>query len=124
MTDDNQGNLYISVYSKGLYIYNVETGNVKILNMSTRGKKGYLCNDWVRSMALDHTGHLWIGTANGVSCLNTQTLSFKDFGWHNILKDKQINGICEGKDGDIMMGTEKDSISSTAKEQGGRLPSR
>lgn len=39
MTDDNQGNLYISVYSKGLYIYNVETGNVKILNMSTRGKK-------------------------------------------------------------------------------------
>ena len=75
--------------------------------MSTRGKKGYLCNDWVRSMALDHTGHLWIGTANGVSCLNTQTLSFKDFGWHNILKDKQINGICEGKDGDIMMGTEK-----------------
>ena len=107
MTDDNQGNLYISVYSKGLYIYNVETGNVKILNMSTRGKKGYLCNDWVRSMALDHTGHLWIGTANGVSCLNTQTLSFKDFGWHNILKDKQINGICEGKDGDIMMGTEK-----------------
>lgn len=22
-------------------------------------------------------------------------------------KDKQINGICEGKDGDIMMGTEK-----------------
>lgn len=39
MTDDNRGNLYISVYSKGLYIYNVETGNVKILNMSTRGKK-------------------------------------------------------------------------------------
>lgn len=107
MTDDNRGNLYISVYSKGLYIYNVETGNVKILNMSTRGKKGYLCNDWVRSMTLDHTGHLWIGTANGVSCLNTQTLSFKDFGWHNILKDKQINGICEGKNGEIMMGTEK-----------------
>ena len=107
MTDDNRGNLYISVYSKGLYIYNVETGNVKILNMSTRGKKGYLCNDWVRSMTLDHTGHLWIGTANGVSCLNTRTLSFKDFGWHNILKDKQINGICEGKNGEIMMGTEK-----------------
>ena len=29
MTDDAQGNLYISVYSKGLYIYNVESGKGK-----------------------------------------------------------------------------------------------
>ena len=57
MTDDAQGNLYISVYSKGLYIYNVESGKVTVLNMRQRGDKGFLCNDWVRSMALDHTGH-------------------------------------------------------------------
>ena len=107
MTDDAQGNLYISVYSKGLYIYNVESGKVTVLNMQQRGDKGFLCNDWVRSMALDHTGHLWIGTSNGVSCLNTKTLSFKDFGWHNILKDRQANGICEGKNGDIIIGTEE-----------------
>ena len=107
MTDDNMGNLYISVYSKGLYIYNVETGDVKILNMRKRGDKGFLCNDWVRSMALDHTGHLWIGTSNGVSCLNTKSYSFKDFGWHNILNDRQVNAICEGKNGELMMGTEE-----------------
>lgn len=107
MTDDLAGNLYISVYSKGLYIYNVETGNVKILNMRQRAHSGYLCNDWVRSMALDHTGHLWIGTSNGVSCLNTKTYNFKDFGWHNILKDRQVNAICEGKNGELMMGTEE-----------------
>ena len=107
MTDDNTGNLYISVYSKGLYIYNVETGETKILNMQQRSNKGYLCNDWVRSMVLDHTGHLWIGTSNGVSCLNTKTMSFKDYGWHNILKDHQANGICEGKNGEIVIGTEE-----------------
>ena len=107
MTDDNQGNLYISVYSKGLYIYNVESGKVTILNMRQRGNKGFLCNDWVRSMAFDHTGHLWIGTSNGVSCLNTKTLSFKDFGWNNILKDRQANGICEGKNGNMIIGTEE-----------------
>ena len=107
MTDDNEGNLYISVYSKGLYIYNVKSGETKVLNMRQRGGKGYLCNDWVRSMALDHTGHLWIGTSNGVSCLNTKTMSFKDFGWHNILKDRQANGICEGKNGNIVIGTEE-----------------
>ena len=107
MTDDNQGNLYISVYSKGLYIYNVESGKVTVLNMRQRGNKGFLCNDWVRSMAFDHTGHLWIGTSNGVSCLNTKTLSFKDFGWNNILKDRQANGICEGKNGNMIIGTEE-----------------
>lgn len=107
MTDDNQGNLYISVYSKGLYIYNVESGKVIVLNMRQRGNKGFLCNDWVRSMAFDHTGHLWIGTSNGVSCLNTKTLSFKDFGWNIILKDRQANGICEGKNGNMIIGTEE-----------------
>ena len=107
MTDDDKGNLYISVYSKGLYIYNVETGNVRILNMLQRGSKGYLCNDWVRSMALDHTGHLWIGTSNGASCLNTKTFSFKDYGWPGILKNRQVNGICEGKNGEVMLGTEE-----------------
>ena len=107
MTDDNQGNLYISVYSKGLYIYNVESGKVTVLNMRQRGNKGFLCNDWVRSMAFDHTGHLWIGTSNGVSCLNTKTLSFKDFGWNNILKDRQANGTCEGKNGNMIIGTEE-----------------
>ena len=107
MTDDNQGNLYISVYSKGLYIYNVESGKVTVLNMRQRGNKGFLCNDWVRSLAFDHTGHLWIGTSNGVSCLNTKTLSFKDFGWNNVLKDRQANGICEGKNGNMIIGTEE-----------------
>lgn len=107
MTDDNQGNLYISVYSKGLYIYNVESGKVTVLNMRQRGNKGFLCNDWVRSMAFDHTGHLWIGTSNGVSCLNAKTLSFKDFGWNIILKDRQANGICEGKNGNMIIGTEE-----------------
>ena len=107
MTDDNQGNLYISVYSKGLYIYNVESGKVTVLNMRQRGNKGFLCNDWVRSLAFDHTGHLWIGTSNGVSCLNTKTLSFKDFGWNNILKDRQANSICEGKNGNMIIGTEE-----------------
>ena len=107
MTDDNQGNLYISVYSKGLYIYNVESGKVTVLNMRQRGNKGFLCNDWVRSMAFDHTGHLWIGTSNGASCLNTKTLSFKDFGWNIILKDRQANGICEGKNGNMIIGTEE-----------------
>ena len=107
MADDNQGNLYISVYSKGLYIYNVESGKVKVLSMRQKSNMGHLCNDWVRSMKLDRTGHLWIGTSNGVSCLNTQNMSLKDYGLQIVLKNHQVNAICEGKDGEIIMGTEE-----------------
>lgn len=107
LADDTQGNLYISVYSKGIYIYNVETGAVKILNMAQRGKHGFLCNDWVRAMMLDHQGMLWIGTSNGVSCMNTKTYSFTDYGWQTILKDKQANALCEGEHGDIIIGSDE-----------------
>lgn len=107
LADDAQGNLYVSVYSKGIYIYNVETGAVKILNMAQRGKHGFLCNDWVRAMMLDHQGMLWIGTSNGVSCMNTKTYSFNDYGWQNILKDKQANALCEGEHGDIIIGSDE-----------------
>ena len=107
LTDDNHGNLYISVYSKGLYIYNVATGTVKVFNMAQRSNHGYLCNDWVRALMLDHQGMLWIGTSNGVSCMNTKTYSFNDMGWHNILKDKQANALCEGEHGDIIIGSDE-----------------
>ena len=65
--------------------------------MSTRGKKVTSATTGFAVWLLTTPDIYGLGTANGVSCLNTQTLSFKDFGWHNILKDKQINGICEGK---------------------------
>ena len=107
MTEDRQGNLYISVYSKGLYIYNVKSGQVKILNMEQKGNEGHLCNDWVRSMTFDASGHLWIGTSNGVSCLNTRTYSFNDYGKNVILKNRQANAICIGKNGNIVIGTEE-----------------
>ena len=107
MADDDRGNLYLSVYSKGLYIYNVSTGQVKVLNMAQRGRQGHLCNDWVRSMALDATGHLWIGTSNGVSCLNTRTLSFSDYGTGVLLTDHQANALSIDEQGRVVIGTEE-----------------
>ena len=107
MADDDRGNLYLSVYSKGLYIYNVATGRVKVLNMAQRDRQGHLCNDWVRSMALDATGHLWIGTSNGVACLNTRTLSFCDYGTDVLLTDHQANALCIDEKGRIVVGTEE-----------------
>ncbi len=106
LTDDSKGNLYISVYSKGIYIYNVKTKKVKILNMRQHSPRGALCNDWVRCMMFDKSGRLWIGTSNGVSCL-TSDGSFESLGWDCLLKNHLINSICEGEKGSIYFGTDE-----------------
>ena len=106
LADDSKGNLYISVYSKGIYIYNVKTGKVKIINMRQHRPQGTLCNDWVRCMTFDHTGKLWIGTSNGVSCM-TSDGSFESMGWSCLLKNQLINSVCEGDNGNIYFGTDE-----------------
>ncbi len=122
ITDDSKGNLYISVYSKGLYIYNVESGNVKTFDMSQRSSKGFLCNDWVRTLTFAKDGRLWIGTSNGVGCLNTTTWAFNELGWNQILKNKQANALCEGEDGEIFIGTDEGLFLYDRKKSGGVIP--
>lgn len=106
IADDGKGKLFISVYSKGLYVYDTQTDKLTILTMSDRGKKGYLCNDWVRSLYYDGHGRLWIATSNGVCNMNTSTLSFNDLGWTKILPDILSNAICADRHGNIVIGTD------------------
>lgn len=105
--DDANDHLYISVYSKGLYIYNISTGETTVYNMRQRGPKGYLCNDWIRDMTFDRRGLLWIATSNGVSCFDPRSHSFKPLGWHNILQNKLTNTVCTDADGNVVIGTDK-----------------
>lgn len=106
IADDGHGILFVSVYSKGLYVYNTHTGQTRVFNQSQRGSHGHLCNDWIRSMTVDHTGLLWIGTSNGVTCLDTKNMSFNTFGNKYFLHDIQTNYLCEDHNGNILIGTD------------------
>jgi signal transduction histidine kinase/ligand-binding sensor domain-containing protein/DNA-binding response OmpR family regulator len=107
MTDDGNGKLYLSVYSKGLYIYDIASGSVKVIAMDHQISRGYLCNDWVRSLCFGNDGLLWIGTSNGVACMNTSTFNFRTYGWNSILREVQTNYICQGNNGNIIIGTDE-----------------
>ena len=107
ITDDGMGKLYISVYSKGLYIYDSKTHKVKVLDMSMTSPHGMLCNDWIRSLSFDRQGLLWIGTSNGVACLNTQSYTFDNYGWTCLLRNFQANYLCEDEWGNMIIGTDK-----------------
>lgn len=106
IADHGDGRLFISVYSKGIFIFNTRTNKVKVLNMSKLTSHGRLCNDWVRHLMFDHQGLLWIATSNGVACLNPETLAFDTFGWNSILNNIQADYLCEDKNGNILIGTD------------------
>ena len=107
ITDDGMGKLYISVYSKGLYIYDSKTHKVKVLDMSMTSPHGMLCNDWIRSLNFDRQGLLWIGTSNGVACLDTKSYTFDTYGWNSILHNSQANYLCEDDCGNMIIGTDE-----------------
>ena len=108
MADDGRGHLFLSVYAKGMLVYDRDTRQFSFLSMtqSRDSVRGSLCNDWIMTLYPDRDGRIWIGTSDGFTCYDPQTDSFKPFGWTSLLK-KTVNTILETRDGDISIGTEQ-----------------
>ena len=107
MADDDEGNLYVSTYGKGLIVYHTDTGNAEQMSMyQIDAKKGGLCNDWIKAFLVDNRGLLWIATSNGVCVMNTVDGNFRSLGWDMQLKDILCCSLAEYIDGSILVGTE------------------
>ena len=108
ITDDGNGNIYFSVFSEGLWIYNSNTGTVKKYSMHDEDpQRGRLHNDWISQLLLDSTGKLWICTASGVNCYDTQNDNFHPYGWEVILDYTNVEAICETHDHQFLFGTNR-----------------
>ena len=109
MTSDDDGNIFISTFSRGFCVYNPQTGTLQ--NYRDTGqdtvKVGHLCNDWVMCMTPDRNGRIWMGTADGVSCFDPKSRSFLSQGWYKLLNGIMCFSICELRDGDIAIGTDR-----------------
>lgn len=106
IADDGKGKIFVSVYSKGLYVLDTSDDHVTVLSMNNKTDGGRLCNDWVRALYFDGGHRMWVATSNGVCNLNTQTLRFDDLGWSIILPDIQANTITADRQGNIIIGTD------------------
>lgn len=101
-------NIYISTFSRGLCIYNPQTGQLRNYNISMRDSvHGWICNNWVMAMTPDRHGNIWMGTASGVSCYNPRSGSFRPLGWHQLLNGVNCFSLCELSDGNFAIGTEQ-----------------
>lgn len=108
MTSDANGNIYISVFSRGLCIYNSKTGALKhYTSFDSKEGDDRLCNDWIMSMTTDHKGLVWMGTSSGISCYDPKSDSFLSQGWNQQLNGMMCFSICELRNGNIAIGTEQ-----------------
>ena len=106
MIDDGMGNIYFSVYSEGLWVYNTTTGSVRKFSMHDENtKRGSIHNDWVTRLMMDSKGKLWICTASGVNCYDPQNDHFHPYGWEVILDYNSVEAICETSDHQFLFGT-------------------
>ena len=108
MTDDEQGNLYISTFSRGFCKYNTKTRELRNFSFTKHDSiKGWICNDWVMAMLPDRQGRIWLATSNGVSCYDANTDNFHAMGWHQLLTGVMCYSLCENRRGQILIGTEQ-----------------
>ena len=106
ITDDGMGNIYFSVYSEGVWVYNTSSGTVRKFSMhDNNSERGSIHNDWVRKLMFDSNGKLWICTSSGVNCYDPQNDHFHPYGWEVILDYNSIESICETSDHRVLFGT-------------------
>ena len=106
IVDDGKGNIYISVFSEGLWVYHSDTGQIEKFSMHDNDpKRGRLHNDWISRLMIDSKGKLWICTASGVNCYDPENGHFHPYGWEVILDYNRVEAICETHDNKMLFGT-------------------
>ena len=119
MTSDDQGNIYLSTFSKGFCIYNPETGSLRNYNMYSRdSRRGTLCNDWIMGMSSDRSGKVWMATASGVACFDPKTQSFLSQGWKQLLNGTLCFDVCELRSGKLPDGRSLSGCVAIGTEHG------
>jgi PAS domain S-box-containing protein len=107
ITQDKQGNIWISTFGKGLNIIN-PLGNRFIHFKSEGGSKNSLSNNQVNTF-LEDNNYLWIGTEGGLNLYNKKDDTFRHYVYDPLNKrsigSNAVWAICKDKKGNLWVGT-------------------
>lgn len=78
ITDDGSDHLYIGLRMEGLYVYNLRTKKAKYFRHNPNDAQS-LPGDNVRSVCIDHTKNIWVGTNLGLGLFDPSTGKFRVF---------------------------------------------
>ena len=109
MIEDPQGNLWLGAYGNGVIKYSPRRNSF----LETFDSEDGLSSDTVVSLCFGDSGKLWIGTENGIDCLDTAAYEtsgrkiFKHYGKEQGFTGIECihNSICKDRDGNIWFGT-------------------
>jgi ligand-binding sensor domain-containing protein/signal transduction histidine kinase/CheY-like chemotaxis protein/AraC-like DNA-binding protein len=110
---DRQGGLWVSTYGCGLFRYNIaEQSIVEHYEQpdaaAEANSRAGLVNNWINSLIYDDNDQLWMGTMDGISCLDTRSGAFRNFKKENSkLPSNVIFALQDDKQGNIWISTDE-----------------
>jgi signal transduction histidine kinase/ligand-binding sensor domain-containing protein len=76
----NSNTYWLATNGGGINVFNTKTGKFSYIVQKNEQQPGSgLINNYCISLMKDHTGKIWIGTYNGLSCYDPLTNSFQTF---------------------------------------------
>lgn len=80
--------LWIGTEGDGLYCLELTTDNVK--HFKYTGRREDISSDYIRALAMDFKGQLWIGTFNDLNIYDTKTGMFEAYS-HDVLDENSLS---------------------------------
>ncbi len=122
LVEDRNKHIWVGTYGSGVYkmslsqqiLAQYKTENTENDNWNS----DQLCNDWINCITQDEEGLLWIGTCNGLSCLDPDAEMFMNFfNKESPLTKAFVHAILEDKNGFLWIGTSEGLYRFDKKEK-------
>ncbi len=112
VVEDRQNTLWIATMGAGLFSMDLRSQKVTQYvappGSNNEGAKNFLHNRWINCLLLTSKNKLYIGTYDGIGCLDLKTKNFAStHGTNNLLHGYIVYSLHEDQKGNIWIGTSK-----------------
>jgi len=79
ITEDKEGNLWIATHGGGIEMFNLKNKKFKHYRVNYLNLKYAISSDWVYSVFCDKDDNIWVGTVEGISKIEKNSIIIKHF---------------------------------------------
>lgn len=105
IVEDAQGMLWLATQSVGLMSFNPKSRQFTLYRHTA--EPGSLSDDATTSICIDHTGAIWVATANGLDRFDPVKKTFTAYHERDGLAGDNVASILEGDSGELWVSTNK-----------------
>lgn len=107
--EDKYGNLWIALHSHGLGKFNPNTEEFTLYSQDEGNITGSIADNWIFQVLIDYKGMIWIATPSGLSRLDPETETFRNY-YHSeddslSLCNNYVTILFEDSDHNLWIGT-------------------